>query len=58
MRAFTLRFLALLFMGAAIFTAATPAYAAVTGGTSTVHPLDVCPPSTHWDNTLNECVPN
>lgn len=55
MRAFTLRFLAPIFMGAAIFTAAAPAYAAVAGGTIT-H-FDVCPGSSHWDNTLNACVP-
>lgn len=54
MRAFTLRFLALLFMGAAIFTAAAPAYAAVAAGTSTHS--DACPASTHWDNTLNRCA--
>ena len=56
MRAFTLRFLAPLVMAAATFGAVAPAYAAVTGGTS--HPADVCPPTSHWDNTLNECVPN
>jgi hypothetical protein len=56
MRAFTLRFLVRLFMGATILTAAGPAYAAVAAGTST--PSAVCPPSTHWDNTLNECVPD
>jgi hypothetical protein len=56
MRACTLRFLAPLLMGAAIFTATAPAYAAVAGGT--VAPADVCPPTSHWDNTLGECVPN
>jgi hypothetical protein len=56
MRAFTLRFLAPLLMGAALFTATAPAYAAVAGGAAT-H-ADACPPSTHWDNILKECVPN
>jgi hypothetical protein len=54
MRAFTLHFLTPLLMGAAILTAAAPAYAAVTGGTHS--PSVICPPTTHWDNTLNECV--
>ena len=54
MRAFTLRFLASLVMGAAIFTAAAPAHAAVAWGTSA--PSGMCPFSTHWDNILNQCV--
>jgi hypothetical protein len=54
MRAFALHLLTPLLMGAAIFTAAAPAYAAVAGGTSS--PSVVCPPTTHWDNALNECV--
>jgi hypothetical protein len=56
MRAFMFRFAAPLFAGAALFTMAAPAHAAIMGGTG-VHPAD-CPASTHWDNTLNECVPD
>jgi hypothetical protein len=56
MRAFTLRFLGSLFLGAAILTATAPAYAATAGGMIT--PAVVCPPSSHWDNTLQQCVPN
>ena len=54
MRAFTFRFLAPLLMGAAVVTAAAPAYAAVGGGKITS--ADICPATTHWDNGLNECV--
>jgi hypothetical protein len=57
MRAFTLRFLAPVFLGAAVLTATAPAYAAVAAGPSAVR-ADVCPPSSHWDNVLNECVPD